>query len=401
MKSHRTVIGAAGDGLEPAVMYLHSDLIDIDTEKQIRAMISHSSLNHIRVMPDGHAGNGCCIGFTAILHSDCVVPSYIGGDIGCGILTYPLRKKKLNLKRVESIIKTIIPMGDGRGKSHSVPAVSESFISRYLSQAQPELDSMCMCYGVPEVSLDFQYFLSLCEKIGADVDSTIRSFGTLGSGNHFVEVNVDIVGSHYLTIHSGSRSFGMKLFEYHNAKVDRAKKCLTGAEAIDYFMDLICAQYLAKMNRHIMLQLILRELSVPFTYEDILESTHNYIEFADEIILRKGAISAREGETCIIALNMKDGIAIGTGIGNPEWNYSCAHGCGRIMTRTEARRRINLKDYKKAMENVVSTSVCEGTLDEAPQAYKDMNVVLQAIEPTMTLDSHLVSVINLKGTSSI
>jgi len=155
------------------------------------------------------------------------------------------------------------------------------------------------------------------------------------------------------------------------------------------------------MNRHIMLQLILRELAVPFEEADIMESTHNYIDFGeDEMILRKGAISAKEGEPCIIALNMRDGIAIGRGLGNSEWNQSCAHGCGRVMTRSEARRRIKLKEYKKAMQDVVSTCVCEGTLDEAPQAYKDMNIVLEAIQPTMVVESHLVSVINLKGVSS-
>ena len=193
----------------------------------------------------------------------------------------------------------------------------------------------------------------------------------------------------------------MKLFEHHNKKVDPSSRCLTGADAVEYFMDLICAQILAKMNRHIILQLILRELSVPFFEADIIESTHNYIDFVDkEMILRKGAISAREGEHCIMALNMKDGIVIGTGLGNPDWNYSCAHGCGRVMTRSEARRRIRLKDFKKSMQDVVSTCVCEGTLDEAPQAYKDMNVVLEAIQPTMTVESHLISVLNLKGMSS-
>jgi tRNA-splicing ligase RtcB len=314
-------------------------------------------------------------------------------------LTYPLHKKKLNLKRVESIIRDIIPMGEGRGSTHSVPAASESFIARYIAQAQPSLDRLCAKYNVPTVNLDYEYFVHLCDKIGANVGATLRSFGTLGSGNHFIEVNIDpSTKEHYLTVHSGSRGFGMKLFEYHNAKVDRSVRCLSGPEAIEYFMDLICAQYLAKMNRHIMLMLILREIAVPLTEDELIESTHNYIDFGgDEMILRKGAISAREDEPCIIALNMRDGICVGRGLGNSEWNYSCAHGCGRAMTRTEARRRIKLKDFKAVMRDVVSTCVCEGTLDEAPQAYKDMDVVLEAIQPTMVLETRLVSVINLKG----
>lgn len=382
-------------------MFLKPDLIDTDTEKQIQAMMAHSSLSNIRVMPDGHAGNGCCIGFTATLDAGTAIPSYVGGDIGCGILTYPLRKKRLNLTRVENLISQIIPMGDGPGKSHSVPAVSESFISRYLQQGQHILDMLCVKHGMPTPSLNYQYFVSLCEKIGANINATILSFGTLGSGNHFIEVNVDDEGFHFLTIHSGSRSFGMKLFEYHSAKVSSDSRCLTGIDAVDYFMDLVCAQNLAKMNRHIMLQLILRELGMDFDEANIIESTHNYIDFREDgMILRKGAISANDGELCIMALNMRDGIVVGRGLGNPEWNYSCAHGCGRLMTRSEARRRIKLKDYRKAMQDVVSTSVGEGTLDEAPQAYKDMNVILEAIQPTMSVESRLVSVINLKGTSS-
>lgn len=396
---HHTVISNGQPTEDTAVMYLHADLIDEDTKKQIRSMISHPSLSHIRVMPDGHAGNGCCIGFTGRLTAGSVVPSYVGGDIGCGILTYPLRKKKLNLKRIESIIKTVIPMGDGPGKSHPQPTVSESYISRYLAQAQPTIDRLCAQYDVPSIHMDFDYFISLCDKIEMAANTAICSFGTLGSGNHFVEVNVDDNGQYFLTIHSGSRSFGMKLFEYHYAKVDR-RSCLDNLDAVDYFIDLVCAQCLAKMNRHIMLQLILREMAVPFVEADIIESTHNYIDFdEDEMILRKGAISAKENELCIIALNMRDGIVIGRGLGNTEWNSSCAHGCGRVMTRSEARRRIKLKDYKKAMQDVVSTCVCEGTLDEAPQAYKDMNIVLEAIQPTVVVESHLISVINLKGTS--
>lgn len=174
-----------GMDTDPAIFFLHSDLIDISTKAQIRSMFSHTSLSHIRIMPDGHAGYGCCVGFTAKLCNDAVVPAYVGGDMGCGILTYPLRKKKLKLERIERKIKNIIPMGEGQGNSHPVPAASESFISRYLQMAQPNMDMLCEKYDSPTVLLDFEYFTNLCRKISADVDATIRSFGTLVRQNHY------------------------------------------------------------------------------------------------------------------------------------------------------------------------------------------------------------------------
>ena len=159
---------------------------------------------------------------------------------------------------------------------------------------------------------------------------------------------------------------------------------------------MIVAQQLAKMNRHIMLQLILRQLSIDFEGERVIESTHNYIDFRRGI-LRKGAISAEEGELCIVALNMKDGILICRGKGCEDWNYSCAHGCGRHMSRSEAQRRIKLREYQRVMKDVVSTSVCTATLDEAPQAYKDMDLIISALGPTVDVVDHLPSVVNLKG----
>ena len=219
-------------------------------------------------------------------------------------------------------------------------------------------------------------------------------------------------GEFFLTIHSGSRSFGMKLFEYHNSKVDKHEKCLLGEESIQYCFDLMVAQQLAVMNRHIMLLLILRDMQIEYEEDLLVESIHNYIDFqtaaskVDESncdenihanILRKGSISAKADELCIVALNMRDGILICRGKGNENWNHSCAHGCGRIMSRSEARRRIKLKDYKKAMQDVVSTSVLKETLDEAPQAYKDMDIIVSALDPTVTVEKHLTAVVNLKG----
>lgn len=403
--NHRTIIRSEIVGAEDAIVYLESDLIETSTEKQIQAMLTSGAVNHCRIMPDCHVGHGCCVGFTAHIEPQKIVPAFVGGDIGCGILTYPVKKKRINLKRVEEIIRRVIPIGGGQNSMHAQPPVEESFISRYLAQADSDLKRFASLHEISyfdNCTIDYDYFLKVCEKIRTDVNYCVRSFGTLGSGNHFIEINQDDnCGQYYLTIHSGSRSFGMQLFEYHNAKIDVVRgeeRCLHGTDALDYCMDLLCAQHLAVMNRHIMLQLVLRELDIDFDPTELIESVHNYIDFSvHPPVLRKGAISAATDEMCIVGLNMRDGILLCRGKGNEEWNCSCAHGCGRIMSRSEARRRIKLKDFKKAMQDVVSTSVCEGTLDEAPQAYKDMNIIVDALGPTVDVVFRLSAVLNVKG----
>lgn len=291
---------------------------------------------------------------------------------------------------------------------HETPPVETTYVERFLEKAQKDVDHFTAAMKVTPPCVDMDYFHRMCDKIGADVTASLRAFGTLGSGNHFIEINKDTqTEENFLTIHSGSRAFGMKLFEYHNRKVDKTQKCLQACNSIEYCCDLIIAQHLAIMNRRIMLQLILRVLDIEYTEELVMESIHNYIDFSTfgqgsdtnmMGILRKGAISAKANETCIVALNMRDGILVCRGKGNSEWNQSCAHGCGRIMSRSEARRRIRMKDYIQSMKAVVSTSVAQETIDEAPQAYKDMAIIMKALQPTVTIEKHLVAVINLKGT---
>jgi RNA-splicing ligase RtcB len=323
----------------------------------------------------------------------------VGGDIGCGILAYPLGRLKLNLKKAESIIRRSIPMGTGHNHVHKQNPVSESFVAKYLEVAQKDVSSLADRIAMESVPIiDQAYFEQMCDKIGMPVDVCMRSFGTLGGGNHFIEINQSSASAElFLTVHSGSRTFGMKLFEFHNAKVDKKLRSLSEPDSRDYCVDMIVAQQLARMNRHIMLQLILRELEIEYDESRLIESTHNYIDFRRGI-LRKGAISAEADELCLVALNMKDGVMICRGKGNEDWNYSCAHGCGRHMSRSEAQRRIKLKDYQHAMRDVVSTSVCKETLDEAPQAYKDMGLVMEALRGTVDVVDHLTSVVNLKGT---
>ena len=388
---------------DPAKIFLNESNVEVETIKQVAAMINNSHLSHARIMPDCHVGHGCCVGFTCKVDYCSVVPSYVGGDIGCGILTYPLSKHKLNLNKTEAIIKRIIPMGNGHNNVHRNAPVEVTFIEKYLTLAEMDVKKFAEEVGLESEttistgSIDYTYFQSICSKIGMDEDVCIRSLGTLGGGNHFIEVNqADPSSELYLTIHSGSRTFGMKLFEYHNSKVDKKTKHLNKEDSLEYCIDMIIAQKIAVMNRHIMLQLILRELDIEYNTLRLIESIHNYIDFHYKI-LRKGAISAQENELCIVSLNMRDGILVCRGKGNEDWNYSCAHGCGRHMSRTEAARRIKLKDYKLTMRDVVSSSVCTGTLDEAPQAYKDMGLIVEALQDTVEIIQHLPSVINWKG----
>eukprot|EP00598_Pedospumella_elongata_P005545 CAMPEP_0184969700 /NCGR_PEP_ID=MMETSP1098-20130426/2398_1 /TAXON_ID=89044 /ORGANISM="Spumella elongata, Strain CCAP 955/1" /LENGTH=400 /DNA_ID=CAMNT_0027491509 /DNA_START=28 /DNA_END=1230 /DNA_ORIENTATION=+ len=397
---HQTIITNTANEAEFAKVFLDESFLESETTNQVRAMIANPALKHTRVMPDCHVGHGCCVGFTACTDCTMVVPSYVGGDIGCGILTYPTQKTKLNLQKIETRIKSTIPMGNGHAHIHKENPVAPSYIDKHLVVAEAEVSSLVsrLDATISAPTINYDYFVQLCDKIGMDASTCIRSFGTLGGGNHFIEINQESrTSEYYLTVHSGSRAFGMKLFEYHNAKVDKTLKHLNTADSLEYCIDMIVAQHLARMNRHIMLQLILRELDLDYDETRLIESTHNYIDFSRGI-LRKGAIPAELGELCIVALNMRDGILICRGKGNEDWNYSCAHGCGRHMSRSEARRRIKLKDYKKVMHDVVSSSVCEATLDEAPQAYKDVDLVVAALEPTVTIEKHLISVLNLKGT---
>lgn len=291
-------------------------------------------------------------------------------------------------------------MGTGHHNVHKEKPIEESYMEKYLTAAQGEVEELLerLALGTPAPVIDIAYFHAMCAKAGMDVNATIRSFGTLGGGNHFIEINQSSTSSKevYLTIHSGSRTFGMRLFEHHNSKVDKKLRCLDAESSFEYCVDMVVAQQLARMNRHIMLQLILRQLGVDYDASRLIESTHNYIDFRRGI-LRKGAISAEQGELCIVALNMRDGILICRGKGNADWNFSCAHGCGRHMSRSEAQRRIKLRDYEKAMRDVVTTSVCQATLDEAPQAYKDMDLIIAALGPTVDIVEHLPSLVNLKG----
>jgi RNA-splicing ligase RtcB len=367
---------------------------------------------NIAVMPDTHAGKGCVIGFTANL-GDKVIPNIVGVDIGCGMTTVELGKIDVDLKQLDEVIRKWVPSGKG---------VHEGRIVRF-----PKLQEL-HCYRD----------LLQTKRIE-------RSIGTLGGGNHFIELDIDEEKNIYLVIHSGSRNLGKQVAElYQNLAVDlcsgkedyfeqrdkiiaeykkEGKKqliqgalkelkqkydnllpsypkdlCfLTGVYRERYLHDMnICQEY-AALNRETMANTILDKL-LGKNIEDFsyFNTIHNYINFKDNII-RKGSISAYEGEKVLIPINMRDGSILAVGKGNPDWNYSAPHGAGRLMSRTKAKENLTLEDYKKSMEGIFTTSVNESTLDEAPMAYKPMEEIINNIQDTVEILRVIRPIYNFKA----
>jgi len=286
----------------------------------------------------------------------------------------------------------------------------------------------------------------LATKIGANYDKVIGSMGTLGGGNHFIELGTDNENNLWLTVHTGSRNFGLRVANYHIEKmrngglskaekhkqlqiiIGELKKLYTGQELNDrinehknkisenditnylygpalteYLNDMKVCQSYAEWNRQLIVDDILKQLERYCTldvYEDntcnCVESVHNYIDFTDNII-RKGAISSYKGEKVVIPFNMRDGLIIGVGKSNPDWNYSAPHGAGRLMSRTNARNSISMEDYKTSMKGVYSSCISKKTVDESPMVYKDAELIKSLIEPTVDIITAVKPIINIKA----
>lgn len=319
----------------------------------------------IRIMPDAHAGAGCVIGFTANL-GDKVVPNLVGVDIGCGMLAmgvWPIE----DYAEFDEMVKENIPAG-------------------FSIHEQDTCD-------VAELGL-------LCERELRNPDRLNRSLGTLGGGNHFIEVDEgDETAA--VVIHTGSRNLGLQVAQIYQAKaveqcrddVPRDLKYLTGELAEAYLHDMRICQKWASANRYEIAWRIANGLGLG-TVESF-ETVHNYI--GDDGIIRKGAISARKGELVLIPLNMRDGSVIGIGKGNPDWNDSAPHGAGRAMSRSQARKTLSLGEFESQMAGVYSSTVNEDTLDEAPDAYKPAQEIVDALEPTVEIVDRLKPTYNFKA----
>jgi len=413
--------------------------IDKETMKQIKKIADKTVLTNMRFMPDCHKGVGCCIGTTGIIE-DKIVPGYVGVDIGCGISMYYIGKniRERRYPHINKIIHTCVPMGEGKFSIFTKSHIETEDWEWLLKTSNCDLEYLKICwedYEFPE-KYTYDWIVDMIKRVRGNLKRDLCSIGTLGGGNHYVEVNKDDEDNFYLTVHSGSRNLGSKVCGHHQYKINGNSKInmdkynrkvklikrktkdskeryeleeelkkkmqsklhtpyLEKQEMIDYFVDMIICQHMATLNRAVMIRNIVRELGVEFNRDNIINTKHNYIDF-DRFILRKGSISAEEGEKCIISLNMRDGILLCVGKGNADWNYSSAHGCGRIMTRHQASR-LNLKEFIKTMEDVYSTSVCKETLDESPMAYRDINLIKECLCDSVIILKQLKPVINCKG----
>lgn len=360
----------------------------------------------IRIMPDVHAGAGCVIGFTADL-GDKVIPNIVGVDIGCGMLTIELGQVDIDYQQLDDVIRANVPSGMNVNT---------------------------------EVKQDFPIEDLYCFSRLRETDWIRQSMGSLGGGNHFIEIDADQDGNKYLVIHTGSRNLGKQVADlYQKMAIDqfygRASKqdkiaetiaklkaegrereissalaaikqevasatipkelCyLTGEQRLQYLHDMKLCQEFAVLNRATIAQTILEAMR--WTALSSFETIHNYIDH-DSNIVRKGAISAKAGERLLIPMNMRDGCIVGIGKGNEDWNCSAPHGAGRILSRAAARKQIDMAAYKATMSEIWTTSVCFETIDESPMAYKPMDEIIAAIEPTVEIEKIIKPVYNFKA----
>lgn len=374
---------------------------------QIKALCNqqYAKESKIRIMPDVHAGAGCTIGTTMTI-TDKIVPNLVGVDIGCGMETVRLKQKHMELQKLDKLIYEKIPSGFA---IHSTP---HSFAEKI------DLSAL------------------RCAKF-VNLQRAYHSMGTLGGGNHFIEVNQNDAGTLYIVVHSGSRHIGLEVANYYqragyealnkndkNAvneliaqyhaqhrekEIQSALKALKkqnltdipyalayveGSLFEDYIHDMKLIQQFAALNRKAMVHTILKGMGLKA--EETFTTTHNYID-TDTMILRKGAVSAKKGEKLLIPINMRDGSLICEGKGNPDWNESAPHGAGRIMSRAQAKRTFTVSQFKKEMNGIYTTSVNKNTLDECPMAYKSMEDIVRNITPTAQITEIIKPIYNFKA----
>jgi len=343
----------------------------------------------IRIMPDAHAGAGCVIGTTICYpKKDKIIPILVGKDIGCGVQVVKIEEKDVDYTKLDEIIRQEIPSGF---HVRNVP-------HKYAKKIRIEDLKMCF-YNI-------------------NWRRAQLSIGTLGGGSHFIEVDRNDEGELYLVVHSGSRHLGKEIADYYQKLVGASltgypivqkksikKKLqemgipkdlayLEGNDLRKYLFDMDIAQHFAILNRTAIIDTIVEKMG--FRVIDRFESVHNYIDI-DNMILRKGAVSAQFGQRLIIPINMKDGSLICVGKGNPDWNYSAPHGAGRIMSRRQAKETLSLDEYKYAMADVYSTSVNEDTIDGAPMAYKPIEEIEANIKDTVEILERIYPVYNFKA----
>lgn len=391
---------------------IYTDIIEQEALDQINTLLEQPAFQgcKVRIMPDVHSGKGCVIGFTADL-GDKVIPNIVGIDIGCGMLTVKLNAKSIDFARLDGVIREYVPNGRD---IHAAP--------------QTDFSDLQKLYCFPHLK---------------DADRILCSIGTLGAGNHFIEVDRGQDGALYLVIHTGSRNLGKQVAEYYQnlayrltayneaeydakkkaliaeykrlgkvrelpdalkkLKADTAEKAvsvdrnlcyLEGDEREHYLHDMKICQDYAKLNRKMIADTILEKMGLSEVSR--FETVHNYIDH-DSNIVRKGAISAQKDELLLIPISMKDGCILGKGKGNDDWNCSAPHGSGRLMSRSEAKKKLTVAEFAKAMDGIYTTCVSAETLDEAPMAYKSLESIVDNIADTVEILEILKPVYNFKA----
>ncbi len=387
----------------------YAKVIEDAAIEQIRRMCDYELTegSRVRIMPDVHSGKGCTIGTTMTV-VDKACPNIVGVDIGCGMYTVKLADTELDFEKIDEA-------------AHFIPSGMNTWEGRFER---------------------FDLTALRCYRSLQHAPRLERSLGTLGGGNHFIEIDKATDGTYYLIIHSGSRNLGKQVAEiYQQLAIDLNKGIgdylaareeiiktykeqgrkteiqdalkrlkwekknnettipedlcwLYGTYLEDYLHDVEICQTFAKRSRERMAEIILERTEM--TAVEAFHTIHNYID-TKEMILRKGAIAAHSGEKVLIPINMRDGSVIAIGKGNPEWNFSAPHGAGRIMSRTKAKEAISIEDYKAAMEGIYTTSVNEQTIDEAPMAYKSIDDIIDVIRDSVDIVDIMKPVYNFKA----
>lgn len=380
---------------------IFAETFEYEAYEQIKRLANYEAYQDsiIRIMPDAHAGKGCTVGTTMTI-TDKVTPNLVGVDIGCGMLTIELKDKHIDCEKLDTIIRTHIPNG----------------------------------FNVHEKQkATFNFEKLKCAK-HVDLERALLSIGSLGGGNHFIEVDYSEKNDkYYLIIHSGSRKLGGDVCKYYQdiafqganemkkirenlitrlksegrmkdipSEIKKLRKPvadkelahLSGDDFHSYLNDMEIVQRFALLNRKTMADIIIKEMGL--REESRFETIHNYIDFK-RMILRKGAVSAELGEKLLIPINMRDGSLICIGKGNADWNYSAPHGAGRLMSRGKAKEMLSMDEFIDSMNGIYTTSVSVSTIDEAPQAYKPMEEIKTAITDTVEIIDTIKPIYNFKA----
>ena len=392
----KTIKTASGNEVK-----IYAETFEYEAYEQVKKLANYEAYkdSKIRIMPDAHAGKGCTVGTTMTI-TDKVTPNLVGVDIGCGMLTVELKSKSIDCEKLNNVVREKVPNGFN-------------------------------VHGAPNSTFNFDGLL--CAK-HVDLERALHSIGSLGGGNHFIEIDYSEKNNrYYLIIHSGSRKLGGDVCKYYqdlafqgvnemkkireelihklksdgrtkdiDSEIKKLNKPVTDKELAhlsgeyfrNYLNDMAIVQKFAILNRKTMADIIIKEAGLQETFR--FETIHNYIDFK-RMILRKGAVSAELGEKLLIPINMRDGSLICLGKGNKDWNYSAPHGAGRLMSRSKAKELLTMEDFSSSMNGIFTTSVNQSTIDEAPQAYKSIEEIMAAVVDTVDIIDIIKPIYNFKA----